>query len=214
MSSNGVVKEPLSLCYLCILEQTPIEFQGRSLRINCTKCHRAYCEKHAAILDVTYCQPCLSDFSVTRQDYIRAGVAITHVMDANGNVVKKENGEPETERRYYSTKSKQIILFGNDWLFAEIKMSEMTEAQCETALEWHKAHVSYLEAVITQHRVAKAHKLAQVRIPVAQRIATRVKEKKEKSLQALAESMAGSMSQADMLKLLAKLQASVGGGKK
>lgn len=213
MSTNGVIQEPSSLCYLCILEQTPCEFQGKSLRIDCTKCHRPYCEKHAAILDVTYCQPCLSDFSVTRQDYIRAGVAVTHVLDANGQITKNEQGEPITERKYYSTKSKQIILFGNDWLFAEIKMSEMSESQCETALEWHKAHVSYLEQVITFHRISRAHKLSQVKIPVAIRTERRVRDKKEKTLQALAESMAGSMSAADMQKLLAKLQASVGGKK-
>lgn len=199
-----------SLCYLCLSENTPVEEQGRELRISCTKCERPYCDKHASPLDSTCCTPCLNDFQVTKQDFICAGVEVSHRIDANGHVVKDNNGNPVQVRRPYQTKSKQIILFGNDWLFAELKMSEMSEEQCEISLEWHRAHVSYLEQCITQHRIDKAHKLAQVKIPAAQRTEKKVKEKKEKSLEMLAESLKN-MKPADLAQLMKRLQESVGG---
>jgi len=203
-----------TLCYLCLTDNTPVEMQGLELRVNCTKCSRPYCEKHASILDATYCNGCLNDFQVTKQDFICAGVETSHKLDHHGRVVTNEKGEPIIVRRPYQTKSKQIILFGNDWLFAELKMSEMSEEQCDVALEWHRAHVSYLEQCITQHRITKAHKLAQVRVPHAVRTEKKAKEKKEKSLEMLAQSLK-SMLPNDLAALMQRLQESVaGGGKK
>lgn len=203
-----------SLCYLCITENTPPEQQGRYLHIVCESCQRPYCDKHASILDSTYCHPCKNDFQVTRQDFICAGVQVSHKVDEKtGEVLRDTKGEPLLERRPYSTKSKQIILFGNDWLFSEIKMSELTEEQCELKLEWHKAHVSYLEMLITQHRITKAHKLAQVKVPQVQRTEKKSKEKKEKSLEILAQSLQG-MKPEDLALLMQRLQESVKNGNK
>lgn len=199
-----------TLCYLCISENTPADKRGKYLHINCEKCKRAYCDRHASQYVPTYCQPCLEDISVTKQDYTNSGVAITHVYDDKGNPVLDENGKPKTERKYYSTKSKQIIMFGNDWLFSELRWSELTEDQAENVLEYHRAAISYLEQVITSHRIAKAHKLASVKVPVAQRNVTKQKEKREKSLDALAQSMLGNMKASDLQNLIAKLQESVG----
>jgi hypothetical protein len=202
-----------SLCYLCLADSTPIEMQGLELRINCLKCNRPYCEKHASILDSTNCNACLNDFQVTKQDFICAGVETSHQLDHKGRVITNEKGEPIIVRRPYQTKSKQIILFGSDWLFAELKMSEMSEEQCEVSLEWHRAHVSYLEQCITQHRITKAHKLAQVRIPHAVKTEKKAKEKKEKSLEMLAQSLK-SMSPSDLASLMQRLQESLAAGVK
>lgn len=204
------------LCYLCVSENTPSDQQGSKLHVVCEKCKRAYCDKHASILDPTYCQPCLNDFSVTKQDYVRAGVAVTHKMDENGNVMKDANGQIVTERRYYSTKSKQIILFGNDWLFAELRWSDMTEEQCEISLEWHRGAVSFLEQRITEHRIVKAHELAKKKVPLGTKSVspkTVSKERKDKAFDALVSSMSGNMKKEDLAKLIAKLQQSVSGGK-
>lgn len=207
------IPPPHTLCYLCLADNTPVEMQGVELHVNCLKCNRPYCEKHASILDSTYCNACQNDFQVTKQDFICAGVETSHQVDHKGRIVTNEKGEPIIVRRPYQTRSKQIILFGNDWLFAELKMSEMDEAQCETSLEWHRAHVSYLEQCITQHRITKAHKLAQVRIPPAVRNEKKQKEKKEKSLEMLAQSLK-SMNPNDLAALMKRLQESVAGGKK
>lgn len=219
MSTQFPVSISQTLCYLCLADNTPPDQQGTSLHVNCESCNRPYCEKHASILESTYCQPCKNDFQVTKQDFICAGVETSHKIDEKtGKVITDEKGDVVIVRRPYQTKSKQIILFGNDWLFSELKMSEMTEEQCETALEWHRAHVSYLEHCITQHRVTKAHKLAQVRITPAERQAakqakSKTREKKQASLEMLAQSLQN-MSKQDLATLMQRLQESVNGEKK
>jgi hypothetical protein len=206
-----------TLCYLCLIENTPLEQQGVELHVNCDKCQRPYCEKHASVLESTSCSACLNDFQVTKQDFICSGVEVSHKVDEQGKVIVDEKGEPVRVRRPYQTNSKQIILFGNDWLFSELRMSDLTEEQCEVKLEWHRAHVSYLEQCITAHRITKAHKLAQVRISPAERAAqkqntTKKREKKQASLEMLAQSLQN-MSKADLATLMQRLQESVGGGK-
>lgn len=214
MSTTNTIPTIPTLCYLCIADNTPQEQQGVELHVNCDKCNRPYCDKHASVLESTSCNACLHDFQVTKQDFICAGVETSHKVDAKGKVVTNEQGEPIIVRRPYQTKSKQIILFGNDWLFSELKMSELTEEQCEIKLEWHRAHVSYLEQCITQHRITKAHKLAQVRITPIQRQQQekKTRDKKQKSLEMLAQSLQ-SMSPSDLAMLMQRLQESVNGGK-
>jgi hypothetical protein len=199
-----------SLCYICIADNIPQDARGTHLHVLCDVCQRPYCDKHASFLDATCCQACKNDFQVTRQDYVIAGVEVSHKLDPlTGEVVRDAHGDAVMERRPYRTTSRQIILFGNDWLFSEIKMSQLSEEQCEIKLEWHRAHVSYLEQCITQHRIAKAHKLAQVRIPAAQRVEKKAKERKEKSLELLAASLKGMKSE-DLAALMMRLQENVG----
>lgn len=214
-NTNGLTPLLQTLCYLCISDSTPPEKQGKHLHINCDKCGRCYCDKHASAFLPSFCDPCMSDIQVTKQDFVNAGVAVTHVVSENGEpVIDPLTGKQKIERKYYSTRSKQIILFGTDWLFTEIRLSELDELKAEQVLEYHRACISYLEQVITSHRIAKAHKLASVRVPVAQRNIVKTKERREKSLDALALSLGGNMKAEDLAKLIEKLQQSVGGVKK
>lgn len=196
--------EPLtelhSLCYKCQQGNVAIEEQCKELRIHCDKCNQSYGEKHASILDSLICEDCLpaNSFDVTYQDYRRAGVS--EFTDSNGN----------KQRKYYETKCKQIILFGQDWLFAELRISDMSQAQLEKALEWHKGHVSLMEAEITRHKTEKAHKLAAVKIPISEKTKRLSQHQKEQKVKTLAESLTGNLKPNEIAVLMALL----GGGKK
>lgn len=93
MSTNTTPAIP-TLCYLCIADDTPVEEQGVELHVNCDKCNRPYCNKHASVLESTSCNACLHDFQVTKQDYICAGVETSHQVDKHGKVVTNKNGDP------------------------------------------------------------------------------------------------------------------------
>jgi hypothetical protein len=190
------LQELASLCYRCQQLNIPVTEQCKELRINCDKCSRSYGEKHASTLDPLLCEECLpaNSFDVTRLDYISAGVE------------QSTNPDGTKTRRYYQTKCKQIILFGQDWLFAELKIHSMSEAQLEKAIEWHRAHVSLMEQEITRHKTEKAHKLASVKIPIAEKTKRMSQHQKAEKLKQLASSLTGNLKQADLLKLIQQLQ--------
>lgn len=188
--------EPLSLCYKCQQLNLPTIEQCKELRIHCDKCFRSYGEKHASPLDSLLCEECLpaNAFDVTHQDYVRAGVEQS--KDSSGNIT----------RRYYQTKCKQIILFGQDWLFAELHIHSMNQTQLEKAIEWHKAHVSLMEVEITRHKTEKAHKLAQVRVPVAEKNKRLSQHQKDEKLKQLVSVLSNSMKPSEIEALIKKLQ--------
>lgn len=207
------IQPPSSLCYLCIADNTPQEQQGHALHINCDICDRPYCNNHASILESTSCQGCLNDFNVIKKDESYTGIEVYLKRDPRtGLVLNDENDQPIVVRKPYHLNYRQIMVMGNDWLFSQVKMSNMTEPQCETSLEWHRVHVSYLEMMINQHKAIEAHKKAQVKVPMAQRVEKKAREKKEKSLEMLAASLQ-SMKPEDLAALMQRLQESVGGHK-
>lgn len=200
MSTNELLQEPRSLCFKCQQLNLPISEQCKELRIGCDKCSRAYGEKHASILDPLLCEECLpaNSFDVTYQDYRRAGVETS--TDENGNKT----------RRYYSTSCKQIILFGQDWLFNEVRITSMSLPQLEKAIEWHRASVSLMEQEITRHKAERAHKLASVKVPIAEKTKRLSQHQRDEKLKTLASSLSGNLKANEIAALIAKLQ----GGKK
>ena len=196
---TDIPTRPPSLCYICITSATPLEEQCTELRINCEKCNQPYGEKHASTIDSKYCQDCLKDFDVTKQDYIRAGVEVSSQTDENGNRVEV--------RKSYKTTSTQIILFGQDWLFNEIRISQLSLEQLETSIEWHRANVSLMESEITRHKIERSHKLAKVKVPMGDRTKIKTREKQEKKLAQLSESLLNTFKNPeDLAKLIAQLQ--------
>lgn len=212
MSTTPLPSIP-TLCYLCQTDNTPHDQQGQELRVNCEKCHRPYCNKHASLLEATCCNACLNDFQVIKkEDWYLGSITTFKINPTNGRIERDEDGLPVKIEKPFKTKYKQIMLSGNDWLFSEIHMSELTEDQCEVKLEWHKLHVSYLEMLIDQHRVTRAHRLAKVRVPVQVRTEKKEKDKRQKSMEMLAKSLS-SLSKTELASLMAQLQNSVNGVK-
>lgn len=153
------VKDLGPICHLCIRDRTEKEHQGLELRINCTRCDKPFCDKHASVVDPQFCSDCVRDFQVIQTNQLYNGVEEILIVDPTGK-------EPEKVLRIpYKTRYKQIKLMGTDWLFYETAISGMSETQLAAALEWHKAAVSEIEVELTEHKIRRAQVLAKMPVP-------------------------------------------------
>lgn len=147
------------ICHICVRDHVEKEFQGKETRINCTRCDKPYCDKHASRIDVQFCEDCVRDFQVVQTQQLYNGVEEILIVDPTGQLPEKIVKIP------YKTRFKQIKLLGTDWLFYETAISCMSENQLKAALEWHKAAVSEIEIELTEHKIRKARELAKLPTP-------------------------------------------------
>jgi hypothetical protein len=115
----------------------------------CTKCAVVYCKHFASSTDVRYCANCISDFTIKET-----------IME---KIVEHErpDGTVTFSRKY---QARHITLQGTDWLFAAHKIEEMTDAEIEASIEYHRANVGLMLQERESRKLERFKKLSGIKL--------------------------------------------------
>lgn len=115
----------------------------------CKKCGVIYCAHYASVTDVRYCGNCISDFAIKET-----------IME---KVVEHErpDGTVTFSRKY---QARHIMLRGTDWLFNATIIPDMTDAELEATIEYHRANVSLMLDERTSRQQERFKKLSGIKI--------------------------------------------------
>jgi len=131
---------------------------------NCRKCRVQYCKHYASVTDVRYCGNCISDFSIKET-----------IME---KVVERErpDGTITFSRKY---QARRITLQGNDWLFAAHLIEEMTDAEIEATIEYHRENVALMLQERESRKLERIRKLSSIKITNVKHETQEEREKRE-----------------------------------
>lgn len=118
----------------------------------CLRCHVNYCLHYASKTDNRFCANCISDFHLHETIMEKQ---VSHEL-ADGTVT--------FSRKY---QARHIKLMGNDWLFAAGLIQDLTDAQIEESIEYHKANVSLMLMERESRKLERFHKLAGIKVTMA-----------------------------------------------
>jgi YesN/AraC family two-component response regulator len=120
--------------------------------ITCQRCEQAFCYHFASSVDPMYCVNCLSDISMQKS-------LITKTY---------EHTNPETsEHTFYRRRAREIKIDGLDWLFAQRKITELSDVELDLMIEYHRNILSLMITEGEQRRAAKMHRYANVKLHIA-----------------------------------------------
>jgi hypothetical protein len=120
--------------------------------IKCERCEQAFCYHFASSVDPMYCVNCLSDISMQKS-------VITKTY---------EHTNPETgEHTFYRRRAREIKIDGLDWLFAQRKITELSDVELDLMIEYHRNILSLMITEGEQRRTAKMHRYAGVKMRIA-----------------------------------------------
>ena len=118
----------------------------------CQRCEQAFCYHFASSVDPMYCVNCLSDISMQKS-------LITKTY---------EHTNPETgEHTFYRRRAREIKIDGLDWLFAQRKITELSDVELDLMIEYHRNILSLMITEGEQRRTAKMHRYANVKMHIA-----------------------------------------------
>jgi hypothetical protein len=171
--------------------------------IKCSKCNTIFCYHFASAIDPQYCTECFGDLTVTKE------------------IVTKEYvhyNEETDEITSYKRRARATKISGEDWLFAQRRIENISDAELEAAIEYHRAILGLMIYEREVRRAAKMHRYAGIKIqikPASDSTTTTTKVTKEiKSSKTVATAQAtvasmlkGGMSQAELMNMLKTLQA-------
>jgi hypothetical protein len=115
----------------------------------CKKCKITYCKHYASVTDVRYCANCISDFTI--RETIMEKV-VEH---------EKADGTITLSRKSYA---RHITLMGTDWLFNAHLIEEMTDAEIEATIEYHRANVGIMLQERESRKLERYKKLSGIKI--------------------------------------------------
>ena len=176
----------------------------------CAKCGLAYCTHLASNIDPSYCTSCLSD--------------VTVLMETVTKTYEHYNEETDVVTTY-KRRAKSVRLEGMDWLFAQRKISTMSDESLTLAIEYHRALLTGLLDEREARRVKYAHRYAGEPLPKSVphnedgSVITTTKVKTTKAIKSTKQSataagvvqslMAKNMTPQQMIDLLKKMQAAI-----
>jgi hypothetical protein len=134
------------VCDLCLEKNL-----SERCTIECMRCNELFCLHYASNVDACYCVNCMSDVSVTKQ-------IITKTYESTGQ---------DGEKHFYKRRARQIQIGGLDWLFAQRKIPEYSDAELDLGIEYHRARLDLLLGENEKRRVDKMHRYAGVKHVIA-----------------------------------------------
>lgn len=178
---------------------------SRSLTKSCIKCGVVYCKHHASKIDLRYCSECIGEIKVTESIIEKT---VEHI---------KADGSISFSRKY---QAKMIKLEGVDWLFASHLIENMSDADIEATIEFHKSNVDLMLMERQSRQQERARKLAGIKITYVtrksqheiekdeeRRTKTKVKTKKDQGqmiMDALTQLAKSGMTQAQIIEMLGR----------
>ncbi len=115
--------------------------------ITCSRCGAAFCLHFASAIDAQYCVNCFSDMAVTKEVIVKT----------------YEHKNSETgDTQFYRRKARAIKLTGLDWLFSQRKIIELTDAELDLSIEYHRNILNLMLAEQERRRNEKIHRYANV----------------------------------------------------
>lgn len=116
-------------CYLC----DNIETVGK-----CINCQKDFCLLDTNKLDSRYCAECMSDIVIEDTKYTKTSEEYDEVTDTT---------------RHVEHSCRDIRFNGIDWMFAQQRLSGMTDTEAKIELEYHRAMVHFLESDLLSRSV-------------------------------------------------------------
>lgn len=119
--------------------------------IKCERCEQAFCFHFASNIDARYCVNCMSDMSMTKQ------------------VITKEYVHRDSERgitSIYRRRAREVKISGLDWLFAQRKISELSDTELDLTIEYHRNILSLMITEQEARRNAKMHRYAGIKVSI------------------------------------------------
>lgn len=165
--------------------------------IDCPKCDKPFCIHFSSKVDPQYCVDCMSDVSVQTDTVSKV---YEHYNEQTDRIVR------------YSRRAKRIKIEGQDFLFAQRRIKDMSDAELGMAIEYHRAIYQAMGLEAEERKVANLHRNVNVSvIPSTQVTSTTTVKKSVKTssdkgaakISALLDSMkAGGMTNEQIAALL------------
>lgn len=115
----------------------------------CSKCSFIFCTHFASNIDPQYCTECLSNITLHKE-------IVTKTYESYN-----EDTEVTTQ---YKRKARSIRLEGMDWLFAQRKITQMSDDSLELAIEYHREILTGMLAERESRKNKFMHRYAGVKI--------------------------------------------------
>lgn len=116
---------------------------------SCKKCHINYCKHFASVTDLQFCGNCIADVKLVETVLEKT---VEH---------ERPDGTISFSRKYLA---RRLRLIGNDWLFASHLIAEMTDADIEASVEYHRANVDLMLQERESRKQERYRKLAGVKV--------------------------------------------------
>lgn len=130
----------------------------------CKKCHVSYCKHYASVTDLSFCGNCIADVQLIETVLEKT---IEH---------ERPDGTISFSRKY---QARRLRLIGNDWLFASHLIENMTDAEIEASVEYHRANVDLMLQERESRKQERYRKLANIRINITKNESQEQREKRE-----------------------------------
>lgn len=117
--------------------------------LKCEKCDKIFCIHFASRIDPRYCVNCMSDASLTVEEI---------------RVIRERYDEQKDKVIKYIRKATKYTIDGNDWMFAQRRIKQLTDPELELALEFHRGLCSLILQEAEARKAEKKHKLAGVKV--------------------------------------------------
>ena len=119
--------------------------------IYCNKCRAPFFLHYASKIDVRYCVDCFSEMDLTKEVIHKT---YEHYNEVTDTITK------------YSRKARRIALTGESWLFAQRRIKDMTDAELDMEIEYHRQMFQLIAAEAEERKNRKVHRFAGVRVKV------------------------------------------------
>lgn len=115
----------------------------------CKKCHVQYCKHFSAVIDTNFCANCIGDVQLIE-------TVIEKTVEH-----ERPDGTISFSRK---SQARRLRLVGNDWLFLSHLIGDMSDAEIEASVEYHRANVDLMLQERESRKQERYRKLANIKI--------------------------------------------------
>lgn len=106
----------------------------------CKRCKHTYCSHYASKIDFQFCSYCLQNI------ILEDSIIIKEVIS------KSLNGKKEFRR---TMRARHLVFKGQDWMFAQARISTLTEEELHTTIEYHREIFDQMIGEAEARKIAK-----------------------------------------------------------
>ena len=141
-------------CDVCIADNL---LKNSGIR-QCARCMNSYCIHYASKIDpLMYCVSCMSEMTLTRS--------------VVSKTTEHYNEQTDVTTRY-TRKAREIKLEGEDWLFSQRKIRDLSDPELDMVIEYHRQYLMLLCDEQERRRMEKMHRHAGVKFTIPTGTAT------------------------------------------
>lgn len=133
-----------TVCDVCL----ELNLTHKDQIITCSHCEQAFCFHYASSVDAQYCVNCMSDINVQKNTISKEYIH----RDEQGGVTS-----------VYRRKAREVKIGGLSWLFAQRKITELSDVELDMAIEYHRNILSLMISEQEQRRNTKMHRYAGIK---------------------------------------------------